>query len=106
MIEINKKEIIIYGENEVLKIFINSELTLKERKNALKIRNVEKCKNIILKELWEMKLREFPLNIWKEIQPCICNCRNFMIIYKKGNISNPKENFTFSVSKIYLNKIK
>lgn len=63
MIEINKKEIIIYGENEVLKIFINSELTLKERKNALKVKSAEECENIILKELWRMKLNNFPLNI-------------------------------------------
>ena len=43
MIEINKKEIIIYGENEVLKIFINSELTLKERKHALQVKSAEEC---------------------------------------------------------------
>ncbi len=100
MIEINKKEIIIYGENEVLKIFINSELTLKERKNALKVKSAEECENIILKELWRMKLNNFPLNIWKEIQLYMLNSKNFLIIHKKSDVAK------VSASEIYLNKIK
>ena len=100
MIEINQKEIIIYGENEELKIFLNSKLTLKERINALKVKSVEQCENIILKELWRMKLNNFPLIIWKEIQLYMLNSKNFLIIHKKSDVAK------VSASEIYLNKTK
>ena len=101
MIEIRKKEIIIYGEeNEILKIFINSKLTLKERINAQKVKSVEQCENIILLELWQMKLDKFPLSIWEAIQPYMLNSKNFLIIHKKSDVAK------VSASEIYLNKIK
>lgn len=103
MIEINEKVIKIYGKNnEELKIFFNSKLTLKERINALKVKSAEECENIILEKLWEMELNNFPLNIWKEIQPYVFSCKNFLIINKKSDTRK----INFHVSKIYLNKIK
>lgn len=106
MIEIDKKIIKIYGNDEVLILLLNSKLTLKERINALKVKSIEECKQLVLEELWKMHLKEFSLNIWSEIQPYIGSSKNFMFIYEKGNIKYLKETFTFSVSKIYLNKIK
>ena len=106
MIEISKKNVIISGKNKKLKIFLNSKLTFKERRNALKVKSIEQCKQLVLEELWKMELKESPLNIWNKIEPYIYDCENFMIIYISGNLLDFKRSFTYSESKIYLNKIK